>query len=201
MLALLPVTMWHDLIACIATNDNVIWPSRTQVCFAIGDDVTWPNFKNACIATHRRTGRVVRGGGSWPHKIRAATTCIRAKGDTSVWLTVSPNGTSIHLPDIHFGWGNKGDVHRVLLYDRQKIGTAIVHYYLFLPGGAAWKQFVFAIRAKLGVWPLQMDVGPYAYVATNDNMTWPSQTHASTVTGDNVTWPNHTHTHARTHTH
>ena len=46
-------------------------------------------------------------------------------------LTASPNGTSIHLPNIRFGWGNKGDIHRVLLYDRQKIGTAIVHYYFF----------------------------------------------------------------------
>ena len=26
---------------------------------------------------------------------------------------VTPKGTSIHLPEIHFGWGNKGDVHRV----------------------------------------------------------------------------------------
>ena len=26
--------------------------------------------------------------------------------------------------------------HWVLLYDRQKIGTAIVHYYFVLPGGA-----------------------------------------------------------------
>ena len=34
------------------------------------------------------------------------------------WVT--PNGTSIYLPEIHFGWCNKGDVHRVLVYDRQK---------------------------------------------------------------------------------
>ena len=33
---------------------------------------------------------------------------------------VTPNGTSIHLPEIHFGWGSKGDVHRVLVYDHQK---------------------------------------------------------------------------------
>ena len=33
---------------------------------------------------------------------------------------VAPNGTSIHLPEIHFRWGNKGDVHQVLVYDRQK---------------------------------------------------------------------------------
>ena len=39
-----------------------------------------------------------------------------------IYLTncVTPNGTSIHLPEIHFGWGNTGDVHRVILYDRQK---------------------------------------------------------------------------------
>ena len=102
------------------------------------------------MVDHRRTGW---GGGIWPPKIRADTTFIRAKDNTFVWLTVSLNGTSIHLPEIRFGWGNKGDVHRVLLYDCQKIGTAIVHDYLFLPGGAAWKQFVFAIRAKLGLTP------------------------------------------------
>ena len=33
---------------------------------------------------------------------------------------VTPNGTSVHLPEIHFGWGKTGDVHRVILYDRQK---------------------------------------------------------------------------------
>ena len=31
--------------------------------------------------------------------------------------------------------------------------------YFFLPGGAAWKQFVFAILAQLGLTP-QMDVVP-----------------------------------------
>ena len=43
--------------------------------------------------------------------------------------------------------------HWVLLYDRQQIGTAIVHYYFFLPHD---KQFVFAIRAKLGLTPKWM---------------------------------------------
>ena len=76
-------------------------------------------------------------------------------------LTVSPNGTSrpIYLPEIRFAWGNKGDVHRVLLYHRQKIGTAIVHCYFFSLAGPRDKQFVFAIPAKLGL-TTQMDVGP-----------------------------------------
>ena len=76
-----------------------------------------------------------------------------------------PNGTSIHPPDILFGWGNKGDVHQVLLYDRQQIGTAIVHDCFFFKAGPFDKQFVFAIRAKLGLGlpPPPMDVGPYAY--------------------------------------
>ena len=56
--------------------------------------------------------RGVRSGGSWPTKIRVDTIFIRAKHNTFVLLTVSPNGTSI--PDIHFGWGNNGDVHRGL---------------------------------------------------------------------------------------
>ena len=53
---------------------------------------------------------------------------IRAKDNTFVRLTVSPNETpeSIHLPEIHFGWGNKGDVQRVLLYD---LGSAIVFFH------------------------------------------------------------------------
>ena len=68
--------------------------------------------------SHRRTGWGVRG--SWPPKIRADTTFIRAKDNTFVRLTVSPNGTSIHLREIRFGSGNKGDVHRVILYDRKK---------------------------------------------------------------------------------
>ena len=71
------------------------------------------------------------------------------------------NGTSFHLPEIHFEWGNKGDVHRVLVYHCHKIGTAIVNYYFFSLEGPRDKQFVFAIPAKLGLIP-QMDVGPYA---------------------------------------
>ena len=92
---------------------------------------------------HRRTGWGGVKGGSWHPKIRADTTFTRAKDNTFVWLTVSLNGTSIHLPEIHFGWGNKGDIHRIgsiLLYDRQKIGSAIVHFYFFIPGGAAWED-------------------------------------------------------------
>ena len=46
--------------------------------------------------------------------------------------------------------------HWVLLYDRQKIGTAIVHYYFFSLAGPHDKQFVFAIRAKLGLTPKWM---------------------------------------------
>ena len=46
---------------------------------------------------------------------------------------MSPNGTSIHLPDIRFGRGNKGEVHQVLHRDRQKLGTAIVRNYNDFP--------------------------------------------------------------------
>ena len=102
---------------------------------------------------HRCTGRRVRRALD-PPKIRADTTFIRAKDNTFVWLTVSPNGTSIHLREINFGWGNKGDdLHQVLLYDRKKIGSAIVHYYIFSLAGPRDKQFMFAIRAKLGLTP------------------------------------------------
>ena len=94
-------------------------------------------------------------GGSWPPKILADTTFIRAKDNTFVWLTVSPNGTSIHLPKIRFGWGNEGDVHWVLLYDRQQIPTAIVNIFFSLAGPRD-KQFVFAIRVKLGLTPKWM---------------------------------------------
>ena len=80
---------------------------------------------------------------------------------------MSPNGTSIHLPEIRFGWGNIGDIHRVLYSTAVKIGTAIDSYYLFSLAGPRDKQFVFVIRAKLGLTP-KMDVGPYAY-------DWPKQ--------------------------
>ena len=49
-------------------------------------------------------------------------------------------------PSTCFGWGNKGDVQLVLLYDRQKISTAIVHFIFFSLAGLRDKQFVFAIR-------------------------------------------------------
>ena len=32
----------------------------------------------------------------------------------------TPQFGQIGLPETHFGWGNKGDVYRVLVYDRQK---------------------------------------------------------------------------------
>ena len=44
------------------------------------------------------------------------------------WLC-QQNETSIHLPEIHFGWGSKGDVHLVLLYDRPKYTLQFVNYY------------------------------------------------------------------------
>ena len=46
--------------------------------------------------------------------------------------------------------------HWVLLYDRQIIGTAIVHSFFFSLAGPHDKQFVFAIRAKLGLTPKWM---------------------------------------------
>ena len=67
----------------------------------------------------------VRDGGSGgavdPPNSGRYMTFIRAKDNTysgkrqHICLTncVTPNGTSIHLPEIHFGWVNKGDVHRV----------------------------------------------------------------------------------------
>ena len=63
---------------------------------------------------------------------------------------------------------NKGDVHRVLLYDCQKIGTAIVYYYFFSLAGPRDNKFVFAILAKLGSTP-QMDVGPYTFYSDNSS--------------------------------
>ena len=59
-------------------------------------------------------------GGQLTPKIRADTTFIRAKDNTLIRLTVSPNGTSIYLPEIRFGWGNKGGVHRILPTTVQK---------------------------------------------------------------------------------
>ena len=43
-----------------------------------------------------------------------------------------------------------------MLYDRQKIGIAIVHYYFVLLAWPLDKQVVFAIREKLGLTPKWM---------------------------------------------
>ena len=76
-----------------------------------------------------RTRTRIGGGVNWPPKIRADTTCIRAKDSTFVLLTVSPNGTHINLHGIHFGWSNKGDVHRYYSMTVNKLDTAIVPYF------------------------------------------------------------------------
>ena len=70
---------------------------------------------------HRRTGRGVRGGGQLTPQFGQIYDIYSGKRqDICLTNCVTPNGTSIHLPDIHFGWGKIGDVHRVILYDRQK---------------------------------------------------------------------------------
>ena len=99
---------------------------------------------------HRRTGRGGQGAVD-PPKFGQIRHLFGQK--ITHLFDSTPNGTSIRLPDLRFGWGNKGDVHRVLLDDRQKIGTAILHYYFFSLAGPRDKQFVFAIRAKLGLTP------------------------------------------------
>ena len=52
---------------------------------------------------------------------------------------VTTNGTSIHLPEIHFRGGGGVTKETFIGYSLRpsKIGTAIVHYYFCLPGGAA----------------------------------------------------------------
>ena len=64
--------------------------------------------------THRRTRRGVRGGGQLTPQFGQIYDIYSGKIQ-HICLTncVTTNGTSIHLPEIHFGWGNKGDVHRV----------------------------------------------------------------------------------------
>ena len=66
---------------------------------------------------HRRAGRGVRGSGGQLTPQFGQIYDIYSGKIQHICLTncVTPNGTSIHLPEIHFGWGrpNKGDVHRV----------------------------------------------------------------------------------------
>ena len=103
---------------CLLARTTVV-PSRPHRWYPTkSNDKASPWLRHTGIYYDRHTGRGVRGPVDSPTKIRADTTFIRAKDNTLVWLTVSPNGTGIRLPEIHFGWGNKGDAHRVLLYDR-----------------------------------------------------------------------------------
>ena len=105
---------------------------------------------------------------------------------------MSPSGTSIHLPEIRLRWGNTGDVHRVLLYDRQKIGTATVHYYSFSLAGPRgnFEQFVLAIRAKLGLtppngcWPVRFVVVPTTKVYS-EHYFYVSLSHVILLNADN----------------
>ena len=124
--------------------------------------------KHTHAPTHRRTGRGGVRVGSWPpNSGRYDIYSGKRQHMFHIYFysgkrqhicftnRVTPNGTSIHLPEKHFGWGNKGDVYRVLLYDRQQIGTAIVHYF---------SNNLCSPFRQNSVWPPhQMDVGPYAY--------------------------------------
>ena len=78
---------------------------HTHPCIAI----QW-TLSEGCV--HRRTGR--GGGGQLTPQFGQIYDIYSGKRQ-HICLTncVTPNGTSIHLPEIHFGWVNKGDVHRV----------------------------------------------------------------------------------------
>ena len=111
-----------------------------------------------------------QGGAVAPPPIRAV--CRHQFGQRVDIIRTKHNTCLINtskFAEIRFGWGNKGDVHRVLLYNRQKIGSAIVHYFFFLPGGPLDEQFAFANQAKLSLTP-QMAVGPYAYACMHARM-------------------------------
>ena len=92
-----------------------------------------------CDSVHRHTGCGVRGRQLTPQfgQIRHL---FEQKTRHNNCLTNCVTERNKYLPEIRFGWGNKGDVHRVVLYDRQKIGTAII------------------VPAKLGLTP-QMEIG------------------------------------------
>ena len=75
---------------------------------------------------------------------------------------VTPNGTSIHLPEIHFGWVTK---ETFIGYSLRPsiIDTSIVHYYCFLPVGAAWQTSCVRHSDKTrfdppnGCWPVRLN--------------------------------------------
>ena len=64
--------------------------------------------------SHRRTGRG-SGGQLTPQFGQIYDIYSGKRQHICLTNCVTPNGTSrpIHLPEIHFGWVNKGDVHRV----------------------------------------------------------------------------------------
>ena len=64
------------------------------------------------------------------------------------------SGTFPHFVSVHV---DAYEQVSICLYDRQKIGTATVHFYFISLAGPRDKQLVFA---KLGLTP-QMDVGHY----------------------------------------
>ena len=94
------------LAACLL-NEYVLY-------IFFGGNLGAPGARGPGARVHRRTGRGVRGGGQLTPQFGQIYDIYSGKRQ-HICLTncVTPNGTSIHLPEIHFGWGNKGDVHRV----------------------------------------------------------------------------------------
>ena len=70
-----------------------------------------------------------------------------------IYLVVRPTSSNNPCVFVCVEWC----CHWVLHYDRPQIGPALLFF-------SRDKQFVFAIRAKLGLTP-KMDVGPYAYAS------------------------------------
>ena len=110
--------------------------------------------------SHRRTGRGVRGGGSWPPNSGRYMTFIRAKDNTYsgkdntfVWLTVSPRTeqVSIYLryisggvtKETFIGYSLRG--YRSTTVKNRHCNSSLL---FFLPGGAAWQTSCFRHSGK-----------------------------------------------------
>ena len=169
-----------EMVACDASMQSIIRMTLCSMfcCFhtvmMVGNlasrevvgALSLPLISIRTICKQRHTGR----GVSWPPNsgrfdppIRADTTFIRAKDNTFVSLTVSPNGTSIHLPEIRFGWVTKETFigYYSTIVKNWHCNSSLLFF-------SPWQGYVTNnLCSPFGqnlVWPPQMDVGPYAYV-------------------------------------
>ena len=112
--------------------------------------------------------RCTRRGVSWPPNSGRYMTFIRAKDNTFVWLTVSPQMEQVSIYLRYVSGGVTKETFIGYSLRPSKIGTAIVHYF-FLPAGAAWQTSCVRHLDKTrfdppnGCWPVRLCCCLYVY--------------------------------------